>query len=174
MANGDKIIVHGFHIEPWRSLTDIPKQTVHTPEEPVAAPSENIMPNMRSSDVMKLLLDCIIYLFDKVRDRVKRLGFSIRIYESAKREAMDDGYLIASSWGKTVYLIPTRKAYERFIMPWPYERSVSVEHSFGVRHAAHTLKQDTTLSKVQIETPIGRKGSTIDVTTTAKNGAMTA
>jgi hypothetical protein len=152
----------------------MPKQTVHTPEEPVAAPNENVMPNIRSSNVMKLVFDCIIYLFDKVRARVKRLGFSIRTYEPAKREAMDDGYLIASSCGKTVYLIPTRKAYERFSMPWPYERSVSVEHSFGVRHAAYTLKQDATLSKVQVETPIGKKGSTIDVTTTAKNGTMTA
>ena len=98
-------------IAPWRALTDIPQketseQMVPTPKEPVIVPNENMMPNIRSSIVMKLVLDCIVYRFDKVRTRVKRLGFSIRIYESAKREATENGYLIASSWGKTVYLVP--------------------------------------------------------------------
>ena len=36
------------------------------------------------------------------------------------------------------------------------------------------MKQDVTLSKVQIETPIGSKGATIDVTTLDKSGNMAA
>ncbi|NQV34149.1 MAG: hypothetical protein HQ515_15760 [Phycisphaeraceae bacterium] len=36
------------------------------------------------------------------------------------------------------------------------------------------LKKDPNLAKVQMETPIGSKGATIDVTTADKSGVMTA
>jgi len=76
--------------------------------------------------------------------------------------------------GKSVYLIATSKAYDKFSYPCPYERSTSIEHAFYVQLAAHILKKDTMLSKVQPETPIGSKGTTIDVTTIDKSGNMTA
>ena len=162
-------------IAPWRALTDIPQKETseQVPEQRTTIQSEKPAPNLTGS-TDKLVWDCISYRFDKVRDRVKRLDFSIRIYESAKAAAMQDGLIIESSLGKSKHLIPTKKAYDGFNFPCPYERNASTEHSFYVQLAAHILKQDVTLSKVQVETPIGKKGSAVDVTTTAKNGTMTA
>ena len=157
-------------IVPWHSLTEIPQK------EPQQAPAiinnEQPAPNTKSS-VDTLVYDCITY-HDKVRERVKRLDLSIRTYESAKTEAVQNGYLIPSQAGKSLYLIPTVKAYEKFSQPCPYKRSTSIEHSFYVLLTVHLLRKDSTLSKVQAETPIGSKGATIDVTTTGKAGIMTA
>jgi len=121
----------------------------------------------------RLIYDCIAYPFDKVRDRVKRLGFSVRNYESAKNEAIQNGSLVSSSASKCLYLIPTQAAFDRFGIVNPYTRATSVEHAFYVQMAAHILKQNPNL-KVQAETPIGTKGATIDVTAVDPSGDMTA
>lgn len=159
-------------ITPWHSLTEMPqKETEQVPAAPETINNER--PTVKSS-VDKLVWDCISYPCDKVRKHIERLGFSVRIYEAAKNAAIQDGYLLHSMSGKSVYLIPTIKAYEKFNLPCPYERNASIEHSFYVQLAAHILKKDTMLSKVRTETPIGSKGATIDVTTIDKSGKMTA
>jgi len=168
------IVDLGHKIEPWHSLTDIPKPAVHAPKEPVSEPEESGTTNILTSNVLKLVLDCIHYPFDQVRVRVKRLRFSVRIYDAAKTGATQNGYLLSSSCGRAVYLIATRKAYDELGMPFPYKRAtLNLEHSFYISLAAHLLKQLAGL-KVQIETPIGDKGATSDLTTTDKDGAMAA
>lgn len=159
-------------IIPWHSLTEIPQKET---EQVLVSPEtiKNERPNLKSL-VDKLVWDCISYPFDKVRGRIERLGLSVRIYEAIKNTAIQDGYLLHSMSGKSVYLIATLKAYDGFNFPCPYARNASVEHSFYVQLAAHILKQDVTLPKVQVETPIGSKGATIDVTTVDKSGNMAA
>lgn len=158
-------------IIPWHPLTEIPQK--ETPQAPATINDEQPPPNAKGS-VDTLIYDCVTYPFDKVRERVKRLGFSIRTYETVKNEAVQDGYLIPSQSGKSLYLIPTPKAYEKFSQPYPYKRSTSIEHSFYVLLTAHILKKDSTLSKIQAEVPIGLKGATIDVTSIDKAGMMVA
>lgn len=164
-------------IKPWHSLTEIPqKETEQTraPETPSAPkPVDNEQPNINNT-IDKLIWDCISYPHDKVTGHIKRLGISVRVYETAMNAAIQDGFLSHSMSGKSVYLIPTPKAYEKFSLPCPYERNASIEHSFYVQLASHTLKKNQKLSKVQPETPIGSKGATIDVTTIDKSGKMTA
>ena len=159
-------------IVPWHSLADISQQKTE-PDSAHSEISENKKPILKNS-VDKLVWDCLNYPFDKVRDRIDRLSFSVRIYEKAMNSAIQDGYLLHSASGKSVYLIPTQKAYDKYNIPCPYERNASIEHSFYVQLAAHILKKDITLSKVQAETPIGSKGATIDVTTIDTSGKMTA
>ena len=159
-------------IDPWHSLTEIPNKET----EQVSAVPETInneQPTVKSS-VDKLVWDCISYPNDKVTGHIARLDFSVRIYETAKNTAIQDGYLLHSMSGKSVYLIATPKAYDKFSYPCPYERNASIEHSFYVQLGAHILKKDVTLSKVQVETPIGSKGASIDVTTLDKSGNMAA
>lgn len=167
-------------MEPWHALTDIPEkqsQSIHVATKinktAKTSPAKSELPNFKG-EAEKLVWDCINYLFDKVRARVARLKFSIRMYERAKSQATQNGYLMESSSGKSKYLIPTQKAYDRFNQPCPYKRNVSIEHSFYVLLTSHCLKQDSQLSKIQPETPIGTQGAAIDVTTTDKSGHMHA
>jgi hypothetical protein len=166
-------------ITPWHSLAEIPqpKAAFHDESTDAVTPEKQQPETSKAttirSDSEKLVYDCITYPFDKVRDRVKRLGLSIRIYESAKNEAVQNGHLIPSSSGKTLYLIPSKIVYEQFGILFPYERSVSVEHGFYVQLAAHVLKKTSSL-KVQIETPVGTKGATIDIATVDESGEMAA
>ena len=151
-------------ITPWHSLTQ------NSSMKEIAIKSES--PNF-SSAMDKLIWDCINYPFDKVRGRVKRLSLSVRIYEAAMNPAIQEGYLLRSMAGKSVYLIATKKAFEKFNIPCPYERSTSIEHAFYVNLTAHKLRQNKTL-KVQTEVPIGTNGATIDTTSIDNEGQMTA
>ena len=98
---------------------------------------------------------------------------SFREYDAAKRDAVQNGFLIESKCGKSLYLIPTQIAYDKFGVINPYKRATSIEHAFYVHLAAHTLKTNSDLT-IKIETPIGNKGQTIDITTTDKSGNLTA
>ncbi len=154
----------------WHSLAD-------TPCKPAAKAAQqetvNDMPktpiSMNSAD--KLALDAIHYPFAKAKEHADKLG-SIREYDIAKTQALQDGLLIASECGKSVYLIATQAAYDKFGIVNPYKRATSIEHAFFVRLAADKLKRSG--FTVGIETPIGAKGATIDVTTSDKSGNMTA
>jgi len=157
--------------------TDEPARTAERaaaggPNDQTTAPS-GFTGDLRGP-VAQLIADRIHYPFDKVRDVVARLGMSVRVYESAKAQAIQGGYLIASACGKTVYLIPSPKSYDEFGYPCPYRRSTSTEHSFYGTLASHHLKGDPALSRIQLETPIGDRGATVDVTTINKSGDMTA
>ena len=159
-------------ITPWHSLTQIPQPAT----TPSVAPAASVNPappppSTLSSATERLVRECALNPFDNVTDHINRLSFSVRIYESAQNEALQNGWLLASSCGKSVYLISTAKAYSHFNIICPYKRAASVEHAFYVNLAAHYLKKDSLL-KVQIETPIGVKGATIDITTIHKNGEM--
>jgi len=168
-----------INVIPWHPLTEIPQQPAPAVQNaspvstPHSTPQATVSKPAISSDLDRLIYDCIAYPFDKVRDRVKRLGFSVRNYESAKNEAIQNGSLISSSASKCLYLIPTQAAFDRFGIVNPYTRATSVEHAFYVQMAAHILKQNPNL-KVQTETPIGTKGATIDVTAVDPSGDMTA
>lgn len=162
----------------WHSLTELPckaednqvagssdaEQSIENP-----ATGDDIK---TSSSVDKLLLDCIHYPFDKAKDHAQRMD-SFREYEAAKTEAVQNGLLIASQCGKPIYLIATQKAYDKFNVINPYKRATSIEHAFYVRLAAGILKKVSGLS-VHTETPIGKKGATIDMTCSDKSGNITA
>jgi len=162
-------------ITPWHPLTQIP-QPASTPVTAATAstnspsPPSNLIP---SSLTDKLVYDCIANPFENVTDHIKRLNFSVRVYEAAKSDALQNGLLIASSCGKSVYLIPTMKAYAYFKITAPYKRAASVEHAYYIRLAEYHLSRQPGL-KVQIETPIGQKGATIDLTTTYLKGVLYA
>lgn len=158
-------------IEPWSPLKDIPQpqQTSRTETAPVPQPTQT-----ENTVWKRLVFDCTNYPFDKVSDRIPRLDISGREYEAAKNWAMQNGYLLESKAGKTLYLIPTKKTFEEFSQPCPYERAASVEHSFYVLLAAHILRQAPNTASVKTEVPIGSKGATIDVVSTDKSGEMTA
>lgn len=163
-------------IQSWHSLTKIPQpSSVPTavapiPTSPVTPPS---VQSVLSADAEKLIYECVCNPFENVTDHIKRLNFSVRVYEVAKNEALQNGFLSASSCGKVTYLIPTAKAYSLFNIPSLYKRATSIEHSYYVNLAAHHLQKDKSL-KVQIETPIGQKGATIDLTTIHSNGVLNA
>jgi len=157
---------------PWHSLTEIQQKEPARTEPPTVANAEQPASDIRGP-ADKLTYDCITYPFDKAKGHAERMN-SFREYEAAKTKAVQNGYLIPSQSGKSLYLIPTMKAYDKFSQSCPFKRCVSIEHGFYVHLATHLLKTDRNLSKVQVETPLGSKGATIDVTTTDKAGAMTA
>jgi hypothetical protein len=166
----------------WSSLTELPKAQTTEPaslqSDTESSDSVSTESNIQTSSdkdsrsADRLILDCIHYPFEKARDHAAKMD-SFREYEAAKAEAVQNGYLLASQCGKTLYLIPTQAAYDKFGIVNPYQRATSVEHAFYVRLAAHIVKKYSGL-KVRIETPVGVKGATIDVTTTDTSGSMTA
>jgi Helicase HerA, central domain len=156
-------------IQPWHALTDIPR----TEEPEPAAEEEQTAPVALNGACDRLVFDCITYPFNKASAHAQRMS-SIREYDAAKIEALQKGYLLPSQSGKTLYLIPTKKAYQQFSQPCPYQRSTSIEHSYYVLLAAHILKKSAVFTKVQPETPIGSQGATIDVTATDSSGNMIA
>ncbi len=151
-------------IVPWHSLAKIPQNETN--------PTEKQKPSYIKSSVDKLVLDCVHYPYQKVREHAERLD-SIREYDSAKKNAVQNGFLIQSRCGKSLYLIATQKAYDKFSIANPYKRATSIEHAFYVRLAEDILKKLTN-SRVNVETPIGTKGQTIDITITDKSGNITA
>jgi hypothetical protein len=162
-------------IKPWHSLTEIPKQPTTGAAKSSEAATKDIPGVSDDSKVKgsndKLVVDCIHYPFDKARDHAEKMD-SFREYDIAKMEAVQNDLLIASQCGKTLYLIPTQSAYDKFGIVNPYQRATSIEHAFYVKLAANALKYSGLT--VQIETPVGTKGATIDVTTADKSGNMTA
>ena len=167
-----------LNIIPWHSLTDIPQQAQSVQsssgDDPPAtepAANERHAPQALQS-VDKLVLHCINNPFVKAGDHADNMA-SHREYDAVKTQAVQEGLLLQSSCGKSLYLIPTKLAYEKFAAEFPYERTVSIEHSFYVQLTGHILKKYTALM-VRTETPVGTKGAAIDVTTTDKSGNMTA
>jgi hypothetical protein len=59
-------------------------------------------------------------------------------------------------------------------MPSPYERCVSIEHSFYVGLGCFLLEKDPACKGVQAEAKLGSTGSTSDIVTTAHNGLRQA
>lgn len=163
-------------IQSWHSLTMIP-QPSSVPAAVKPIPASSVTPpsvqSVLSADAEKLIYECVCNPFENVREHIKRLNFSVRVYEAAKNDALQNGFLIASACGKSVYLIPTAKSYTHFNMSAPYKRAASIEHAYYVRLAEYHLRRLPGF-KVQIETPIGQKGATIDLTTTYLNGVLYA
>lgn len=160
-------VTPALDIIPWHSLTEIPaKETISS------KPAQDITEKpVRVSSLDKLLLDCLHYPFCKAAEHAGKLD-SIREYDIAKTQALQDGLLIASECGKSLYLIATQAAYDKFGIVNPYKRATSIEHAFYVRLAEHILKRKGLT--VKTETPIGNKGATIDLTISDKSGNMTA
>ncbi len=173
-------------IEPWHSLADIPQQRVtvdsstagddkDSPEFQTVQSNPDIditkAPKI-NSNVDKLIIGIIHYPFDKAGIHADKMS-SIGKYDIAKREAVQNGLLIESKCGQSLYLIPTQKAYDKYGIMNPYKRAISLEHSFYVGLAAQTLKQIPCIY-IRTEVPIGNKGATIDLTTADKSGNLTA
>ncbi len=157
-------------ITPWQPLSKMIKEaSTPTPVKEVA--KETPKPNTTSD---RLIYDCITYPYEKVRERVKRLGMSVRIYETSMNAAINEGYLERSSAGKSVFLIATPKAFTKYNIPSPYARSTSITHAFYTNLTAYTLKQMSNIQNVKTELPIGAKGQTIDVVCTDSDGKMMA
>lgn len=97
-----------------------------------------------------------------------------RAFEEAQREACTKGFLIRSSAGQTLYLIPTEKAFELFGVPLPYKRATSLEHAFYVALAAFLLQKDPRYKSVRTEVPLNKTGSASDIVTVSHDGRMEA
>ncbi len=154
-------------IIPWHSLTEITAKETAAPTPAQDVPEKPV----KVGSVDKLILDCLHYPFCKAAEHAVKLE-SIREYDIAKTQALQDGLLIASECGKSLYLIATQAAYDKFGVVNPYKRATSIEHAFYVRLAEHIIKK--TGFTVKTETPIGNKGATIDLTVNDKSGNMTA
>ena len=165
-------------ITPWHSLAVIPETPITaTSDSGKYSSNEATQTNPSNStsinsSVDKLVYDCIQNTCNKARDHAEKMD-SFREYDVAKRDAVQNGLLIESKCGKSLYLIPTQKAYDKFNIINPYKRATSFEHAFYVKLAAHTLKAISELT-VKIEPPIGNKGQTNDLTTIDKSGNLTA
>lgn len=149
-------------IIPWYPLTDVQKEKSVATKQPTSR---------FNSNMDKLVYDCIYNPYVKASEHAKKFP-SIREYDTAKIKALQDGYLVASQAGKSIFLIPTNKGYKHFNIENPYERAVSPEHSYYVNFTANILKERGL--SVKTETPIGSKGATIDVTATDKSGNQIA
>lgn len=158
-------------IVPWHPLTQLPRQEDANKEVEKTHKEDAIQ---IKTEFDRLIYDRIQFPYQKVRVLIKRLKMPVRNYETAKTQAVQEGFMIYSQCGKSVYLVPTAKAYQRFKTPCPYERATSIEHAFYVGLAAHLLKQDKNIARVQQETPIGARGQTIDVTASTHSGEMIA
>ena len=64
---------------------------------------------------------------------------------------------IASECGKSLYLIATQAAYDKFGIVNPYKRATSIEHAFYVRLAEHgtSKKSLKNSSKTRLKTKAG-------------------
>lgn len=170
----------------WHSLTEIPerhelrsdppvgpvtvdgndKDTVHQDQHPLLAGVSTVL--------TKLLWDILVYLYSSVSVRIKRLGISARAYEPAKIEGCEKGFIIESSAGGTIYLIPLEKTFLAFNMPCPYEREISTEHSFYVGLNSFLLGKNPRFKSVRPEYKRGKQGRTSDIVAVAHDGTMEA
>lgn len=166
----------------WHPLTEIPQSQKPCDQALEKESNEKVETEQNEhktndgfqANLDTLVYDCILCPFDKVGIRTKRLNMPGSVYERVMNEAVQKGLLLRSSAGQRIYLIPTKLAYEKYAQKSPYQRSVSIEHSFYVSLIENFLKKDVTLAKVSTEVPIGSKGATIDVVATDKSGIMTA
>jgi len=106
--------------------------------------------------LMLIILDLIAYFFDQIKTRIERLGCSVRAFEEAKREGVEKKLFIESYAGKLLNLISTKKAFELLQRKCPYERSVSIEHSYYVLWNQHYLNRIPRYRKVVCEYPLGK------------------
>jgi len=170
----------------WHPLTEIPAtykvSASSKPDPTVAKPTDKsdiVQPMHPSLDgispvLIKLIWDILVYLFSSVSVRIKRLSISARAFEDSKLYGLEKGFFIESFAGRTLYLIPTRKAFEAFNMPCPYKRDISLEHSYYVLWTNFMLDKDPRFKSVQTEVKRGVSGSTSDVITVAHDGVRRA
>jgi len=169
-------------VKSWHPLTEIQDrrrpESISMPENlhqagktptDVWSPPTGISPAL-----MRLLWDALAYPHSDISTRLRRLGMSARVFETVKREGLENGFMLESSAGQTLYLIPTKKTFSIFNMEDPYERAVSVEHAFYVNGLCWLLKQDPRYRVVVPEAKIGSTSATSDVITITQNGMRSA
>ena len=184
MNTSDKDIYARFLIKPWQALTEEPVSNEASPvddsaSQPAGTVVTGSMPvpqQWQHLDAKSLVLlwDIVCYPFSWIRVRIKRLGLSGRVLQQAKRELTIKGLVIESSAGQTVYLIPMPETFAAFDMPCPYERVVSVEHSFYVALHVFLLKKDPRYKTVTPESPISKTGQTADLGILCHDGTKEA
>ena len=187
----ERIVAH-FPLKPFRPLTQLPPSPPAAPvrageaarlprgspappagdkDGAVQANAVPIIPMVaqagRDPTLMKWIYDGIFYPYMSVSSRLKHLGISGREFTRAERIGLELGLFLRSSCGSTVYFILTKKAYAAFNMEWPYERSVSVEHSFYVGLTCFLFKQDPACKNAIAEMKTGTSSATADVATIA-------
>lgn len=179
--------IANFSTEPWHSLTEVQSPVQPTPgrvpanvprtneKSPVQPPDPVHPPRVDASpDLIKVVYDILTYPYDNIRTRITRLSMSVRVFEKAKLEGLEKGYIIECAAGATTYLIPQPKAFDAFGFPCPYKRNVSQEHSYFVRLGEYLLKQDPANKAVHTELKVGDSGCTADIVTVAHDGTRRA
>jgi hypothetical protein len=162
--------------QPWHNLAELPVIELTTQEyiaEEPEKPQEVSLTGM-SEKAESLTYDCVQSPYHSIQSHMKRLNFSGSAFEAAKAEAIQNGYLIQSSAGKTAYLIASKKAFSAFGYEYPHERAVSEEHSFYVGLCVFLLQADPGYKTVKSEVPLGGSGSTSDVLATRMDGTIDA
>ena len=186
MIEKDEITIHGFHIRKFHPLTEMPEHHEISPSQTpgmteVDAQKNALIEQARhplllrvSAVLIKLLWDILTYPYSSVSVRIKRLGISARVFERAKLEGCEKGFIFESSAGATKYLIANPITFEVFDMPCSYKRDVSIEHSYYVLWGCFLLKKDPRYKSVQPEVKRGDSGSTSDIVTVAHDGTRCA
>lgn len=176
-----------FSTEPWHSLTEVqspirptaarvPANVPRTDEKSSVQRTDPVHPPRvdANPDLTKVLYDILTYPYDNIRTRIKRLSMSVRVFEKAKLEGLERGFVIECAAGAITYLIPLPKTFEAFDFPCPYKRNVSQEHSYLVGLGEYLLKQDPANKAVHTELKVGDSGCTADIVTVAHEGARRA
>jgi hypothetical protein len=194
----ERIVAH-FPLKPFRPLTQLPPSPPAAPvrageaarlprgspappagdkDGAVQANAVPIIPMVaqagRDLTLIKLLFDTITYPYNDISTRIKRLSMSARVFETAKRAGLEQGFIRESSAGQTLYLIPQKKTFALFNTDDPYERAVCVEHAFHVGGLCFLLKQDPACKNAFAEMKTGTSSATADVATVALDGTRRA
>jgi len=161
-------------IQQWHNLAEIPTVTSTTTVPQAVEPATPQKTNITgmSQQAEAVAYDCVQSPYHSIVSHIKRLGLSGGIFEKAKLEAIEAGFLQQSSAGKTSYLIPATKAFEAFGIDCPYKRAVSIEHAFYVGLCVFLLQKDPRYKTVGPEIQIGNQGSTADVVVTCNDGSI--
>lgn len=175
-------------IRTWHSLTDIPAG-----KEPVQpAPSGNVASSSQrpkgpptsnepaspilsglSPVLMKILFDLMVYPYSSTRVRIRRLNTSVRLFEKAKLEGCEKGFMIESSAGATTNLIPLPQTFDALGFLCPYDLA-AIEHSYYIGFGGYFLSQDAANKSVHTELTVGSANRASDIVTVGHDGSRCA
>jgi len=186
MASDNRPIWAG--ITPWQPLTEVPARQGHehmvepdsvvtssrqVQDPPPASAKAGPLQAGLSDTLTRILFDLMVYLFSSTSVRIKRLNISVRVFEKAKLEGCEKGFIFESAAGATTYLIPLPKAFEALGFPCPYDRN-HIEHSYYRELHRFLLTKDPANKSVHTEFRVGDSGSTGDIVTIGQDGTRRA
>ncbi len=127
-----------------------------------------------SAALIKIAWDIMVFPYSSVSVRIKRLGISGREYIKAKLEGCEKGYVLESTAGQTIYLIPYPKTFDAFNMTCPYDNKDHIEHSYYVGWGCFLLGKDPQNKSVRPAVKLGSSSAISDIVTAGHDGKRSA